>query len=136
MLADDTTVTTSDISIVKTIQNVNRDMVNLCEFKHWENWTNVHSFKWHVKGATYLKFEKKNCFWKIQIRAQIRENNPLAILPRGNIYSKWGRNLWLWTMFIIFTRLKFYFHFLKTVFRIYMHVVWQLLLLGFSKLYP
>ena len=32
MFADDTTVTTSGISIVQTIQNVNRDMVNLCEW--------------------------------------------------------------------------------------------------------
>ena len=32
MFVDDTTVRTSGISIVKTIQNVNRHMVNLCEW--------------------------------------------------------------------------------------------------------
>ena len=38
-----------------------------------------------VKGATYLKFENQG---GCKCLLNIRENNPLAILPRGNIYSK------------------------------------------------
>ena len=46
-----------------------------------------------VKGATYLKFETNLFFLKnsnqgCKCLLNIRENNPLAILPRGNIYSK------------------------------------------------